>query len=133
MPFCTVSNSPVLLFHPMRLMMVRNPLPVLVECAKTKAYADHQYKEILIMMGKMHCVIQFLEWKPMWWFQLSFACSDAPIDAQHGLATYVAKQSVIWCSMATFFTVQWYPNLIKNQIPVQVASTICSQTFCYGH
>jgi hypothetical protein len=61
----------------------------------------------------------FLEWIATWWSNLSNPHPDGPIQVQHGLAAYAMKQATICHLMVKSFVSQWYPTLLKREIPVQ--------------
>jgi hypothetical protein len=90
-----------------------------VEWAKTKARADRWREEVLLVTEEMRRTICFLEWKAVWWSELTSSRPDAPLHVRRGIAAYAAKQMSVCRSLAMSFAKQWYPILKKQGIAVE--------------
>jgi hypothetical protein len=89
-----------------------------VEWAKTRARAERWSEEIILLNEEMRRVLQYLNWKATWWLQQQGHRADASPDIRNGIDAYAAKQADLVLRLARSFAAEWYPMLVKHDMPI---------------
>ena len=90
-----------------------------VEWAKSRAHAQHWREEVLLLNEEMCWILQYFHWKANWWLACQSLCSDVTPEASHGLNAHAAKQANLLWQLAKSFALLWYPELVKNNMPIE--------------
>ena len=87
-----------------------------IEWAKSKAHAEQWNEEIKLLVEEMRCVIAYFAWKVQRWSIQRHRRADAQMHIHDGAAAYAVKQTM---GMARSFTMDWYPYLVSEGLPVE--------------
>ena len=90
-----------------------------VEWAKSRARAQRWHEEVLLLLEEMHQILQYFHWKANWWLARQSLRSDVTPEVSHGLHAYAAKQANLLRQLAKSFALLWYPELVKNNMPIE--------------
>ena len=90
-----------------------------VEWAKSRARAQRWHEEVLLLLEEMHRILQYFHWKANWWLARQSLRLDVTPEVSHGLHAYAAKQANLLQQLAKSFVLLWYPELVKNNMPIE--------------
>lgn len=87
-----------------------------VEWAKSRARAARAKEEVLLLREEMRQVLEFLEWKAMWWTARENQRSKTGSkDLLEGLSAYAKVQSELQRTLAAHFRAIWQQPLCKAE------------------
>ena len=89
-----------------------------VEWTKTRARAERWSKEVILLNEEMRHILRYFEWKARWWRMRRGLWRDATSATRRGIDAYASKQVALVVGMAKSFAKQWYPMLMKHNIPI---------------
>jgi hypothetical protein len=78
-----------------------------VEWAKAKARADRCEEEVILLDEEMRRVLQFCQWKAMWWLEQAPCREDLPPQLAEGLRAYAEEQADLERCISSLWTTKW--------------------------
>jgi hypothetical protein len=90
-----------------------------VEWAKSRARAERWREEVLLLNEEMRRILQYFHWTANWWLAHQSLRSDVTPEVLHGLNAYAAKQANLLQQLVKSFALLWYPELVKNNMPIE--------------
>ena len=89
-----------------------------VEWMKTRARTERWSEEVILLNEEMRRILCYFEWKARWWMMQRNLWHDATPATRRGINAYAAKQAALVVGMAKSFAKQWYPMLMKHNMPI---------------
>ena len=90
-----------------------------IEWAKSHARTQRWSEEMVLVIEEMRWVIQYLDWKALWWHsQGTVRSSTARPDILSGLIAYTECQADLMVNLAKSFASLWHPILAASQLPI---------------
>ena len=109
-----------------------------VEWEKSHVHTQRWSEEMVLVIEEMCQVIQYLDWKVLWW-QCQGTVRSPTIwpDIVSRLSTYVECQADFMINLAKLFTSLWHPILAVSQLLIDwltqyIEHGWANSTFCWA-